>query len=244
MGMTIITESNAADLARKGAAIFSRIAAESVALRGRFVVALSGGSTPRPMHRVLCEEPHLSTIPWNRTHLFWVDERCVPVTHPASNYGAARADFIDKIPIPEKQVHPMPVDLAPEEGAATYQSELIHFFQSQPSEIQAFDLICLGIGTDGHTASLFPGQSALSEKERLVVPVRGGDPNVSRLTMTFPLLNNAREIVFLVSGQGKASILKTILEGPPGRFPAQMIQPVHGNLTWLLDRDATSLLNA
>jgi 6-phosphogluconolactonase len=232
MRKSIITESNTAGLARRGAVMFSRMAAENVALRGRFVVAISGGSTPRPMHRIFCEEPHLSTIPWNRTHIFWVDERCVPLDDPASNYSAARADFIDKIPIPEKQVHPMPVDFAPEEGAATYQRELVHFFQTQPLEIPVFDLICLGIGTDGHTASLFPGQSALSDKERLVVPVRGGDPHVSRLTMTFPL----------VSGKDKSTILKAILEGPPGRFPAQYIRPLHGNLTWLLDREATSLL--
>jgi 6-phosphogluconolactonase len=243
MGMTTITESNAADLARKGAAIFSRIAVESVALRGRFVVAISGGSTPRPMHRILCEEPHLSMIPWNRTHICWVDERCVPVNDPANNYGAARADFIDKIPIPGKQIHPMPVDLPPEKGALAYQRELVRFFQIKTSEIPVFDLICLGIGTDGHTASLFPGQNAVSETDRLIVSVKGGDPHVSRLTVTFPLINSAREIVFLVSGKGKAPILKAMFEGPPGRYPAQMIHPAHGNLTWLLDREAASQLS-
>lgn len=238
--MTIITASDPADLAHRGAAIFYRIAAESVELRGRFAVALSGGSTPRPMHRLLCKEPHLSTIPWDRTHLFWVDERCVPVNDPANNYGAARADFVDNIPIPDNQVHPMPVDLPPGAGATAYQEELVRFFQSQPSEIPVFDLICLGIGTDGHTASLFPGESALNEGKRLVAPVRGGDPYVDRLTMTLPLISNALEIVFLVSGKGKAPILGSILEGPPAHYPAQMIRPVHGRLTWLLDREAAS----
>ncbi len=242
--MSIITESEGISLARKGAAIFSRIAAESVELRGRFVVAISGGSTPRPMHRTLCEEPHLSTIPWTRTHIFWVDERCVPVDDPVSNYGAARGDFLECVPIPETQAHPMPVDLSPDEGAAAYQKELVCFFQPKDMEIPVFDLIFLGIGTDGHTASLFPGQNVLNERERLIVSIKGGMPHVGRLTMTFPLINSSREVVFLVSGQDKAMILKALLEGPPGRFPAQMIQPVLGHLTWLLDREAASQLNA
>ncbi|MFO7598548.1 MAG: 6-phosphogluconolactonase [Candidatus Desulfacyla sp.] len=238
--MTIITESDPSALTQRGAAIFSQLAQTSVALRGRFAVALSGGSTPRPMHRMLCEEPYFSTIPWSRTHIFWVDERCVPADDLASNYGTARADLLDRVPVLPDQVHPMPMDLSPDEAAAAYQEELVRFFQSPPSEIPVFDLIILGIGTDGHTASLFPGQSALREQERLVVPVRGGDPLVDRLTMTLPLLNNAGEIVFLVSGKKKAPILKSIIEGPPVQYPAQMIRPVHGRLTWLLDREAAS----
>ena len=243
MGISIITASDGTNLALNGASIFFRIAAESVALRRRFVVAISGGSTPRSMHRMLCKEPHLSTLPWSETHIFWVDERCVAVDDPANNYGAAKADFLNCLPIPETQVHPMPIALSPEMGAAAYQEELIRFFQPAGCEIPIFDLIFLGIGTDGHTASLFPGQSALSEKERLVVPVRGGEPYVDRLTMTLRLLNNAREIVFMVSGKGKSTILKAIQEGPSGRFPAQMVQPIHGNLTWLLDQEAGSKLN-
>jgi 6-phosphogluconolactonase len=238
--MTLVIEPDPAAAAQKGAAIFSRIASQSVALRGEFAVALSGGSTPRPMHRMLCEEPYLSAIPWARTNLFWVDERCVPVNHPASNYGAATIDFLGCVPIPETQVHPMPVHLPPEEGAAAYQEELVRWFKSQAHEVPVFDLICLGIGTDGHTASLFAGQKALGEKERLVVPVRGGDPQVDRLTMTFSLINNAREIVFLVSGKEKGVTLKAIIEGPPDRFPAQMVRPLRGNLTWLMDREAAS----
>jgi len=243
MGLTVITEPSAADLARRGAAIFSRMAVHCVELRGCFVVALSGGATPRPMHRILSEAPYLTEMPWDRTHLFWADERCVPVNDPASNYAAARADFLGRVAVPEDQVHPMPVDFPPEEGAALYQEELLHFFQPDPFEVPVFDLVCLGIGADGHTASLFPGQSALSETKRLIVSGAGGSPPVGRLTMTLPLINNAREIVFHVSGKDKAPIIKAILEGTPGRFPAQMIRPVHGNLTWLLDREAASLVN-
>jgi len=241
--MTIIIESDEVRLAQRGADIFLRIAGESVDLRGRFACAISGGSTPRLMHRLLCEEPHLSKALWHRTHIFWVDERCVPTNHPASNYGMARDDSLGRAPIPEEQVHAMPVDFPPEKGASAYQEELIRFFQPQSSKIPMFDLIFLGIGTDGHTASLFPGQSALNEKERLVVSVKGGTPHVSRLTMTFPLLNNAREIVCLVSGREKAAILKTVLEDPAAQLPAQKIQPLNGHLTWLLDRPAASLLN-
>lgn len=241
--MKVIIEPDPPHLAQRGAVIFSQIAQASVALRGRFTVALSGGATPRHMHRMLSEEPYLSEIPWNKTHIFWVDERCVAVNDPASNYGAATTDFLSAVAIPQDQVHPMPTDLPPEEGATAYEKELVHFFQTRPLEIPMFDLICLGIGTDGHTASLFPGQSALTEGKRLIVPARGGNPYVDRLTMTFPVLNNACEIVFLVSGKAKAPMLNAILEGPRDRFPAQMIQPVHGDLTWLLDQEAASMLN-
>ena len=242
--MTVFIEPDLATLAKKGAAIFSRIASESVVVRGAFAVALSGGSTPRPMHRMLCEEPYLSEIPWARTNLFWVDERCVPVHHPASNYGAATVDFLRSVPIPETQVHPMPVHLSPEQGAAAYQEEIVRWFWSHSQKFPVFDLIFLGIGTDGHTASLFPGQNALSEKERLVVPVSGGNPHVDRLTMTFSLINTAREVVFLVSGREKGEILKSIIQGPPDRFPAQMVRPLRGNLIWLMDREAASQLDA
>jgi len=239
--MALIIETDSVRLAHRGAFLLKQISKENVSLRGRFVVALSGGTTPRAMHRLFCEEPHRSEIPWNRTHIFWVDERRVPVSDPASNYGTARRDFLDRVPIPLNQVHPMPASLRPEEGAVVYEKEILRFFQMEPREIPMFDLVCLGIGSDGHTASLFPGNAALGEKERLVAPVRGGYPDVGRLTMTFPLLNHAREIIFLVSGNRKAAILKEVLEGPAGRFPAQMVQPVHGNLTWLLDLESASM---
>jgi 6-phosphogluconolactonase len=207
------------------------------------MVALSGGSSPRPMHRLLGEEPYLSEIPWHTTHIFWVDERCVSINDPASNYGAARADFLEGVPIPENQVHPMPADLYPEEGAVAYEKELVEFFQTGPSEIPVLDLICLGIGNDGHTASLFPGHRALDERKRLIITARGGEPAVDRLTMTLPLLNNARNIVFVVSGKEKAMILKAILDGSSPRFPAQMVSPVAGQLTYLLDKDAASMIH-
>jgi 6-phosphogluconolactonase len=137
----------------------------------------------------------------------------------------------------------MPVDSPPETASELYQATMIEFFGLNPKEIPRFDLIILGLGKDGHTASLFPGQRALNEEERLVVPVNGGDPDVSRLSMTFPVLNNAREILFLVTGEQKAYILRAVLESNQALLPAQKIRPVSGNLNWLVDREAASMLS-
>jgi 6-phosphogluconolactonase len=154
----------------------------------------------------------------------------------------AKKDLLDVIPIPKMQVHPMPGELAPQHGALKYQQEIIDFFQPRVGKFPIFDLIFLGIGTDGHTASLFPGQIALHEKEKLVVAVKGGKPDVSRLTMTLPILNSARHLVFMVSGKEKASVVKTALEQSQVKLPAQRIHPLNGTISWLLDRDAASLL--
>ena len=240
---TIIIETNRAQMAKKGAEIFSQAAKKSVETRGRFVVAISGGSTPRNMHRLLGEEPFLSDIPWDKTDIFWVDERCVPADDLHGNFGTAKKDFLERVPIPEEQVHPMPGEGPPEMGALNYQQEFLKVFQVGEDEFPVFDLIFLGMGTDGHTASLFPGQGSLDEKERLVVPVKGGNPNVSRLTMTYPVLNSGRQIVFMVSGKEKAEVVKTVLEDKQSRFPAQGIEPANGKLVFLIDREAASLLS-
>ncbi len=239
----IIIESGFTGLARKGAEIFSRAANESIENRGHFSVAISGGSTPRSMHSMLGEEPFYSDIPWNKTDLFWVDERCVPKNHPDSNFGAAKKDFLDRIPIPKGHIHPLQEGLSDEESALWYQQKLIKFFQRKEIEFPLFDLIFLGIGTDGHTASLFPGQSALNEMKRWVVAVKGGNPDVNRLTLTFPVINRGRQIVFMISGKEKASVVKTALKGIQPGLPAQLVQPLKGTLTWLLDREAASLLD-
>ena len=227
-------------LAEAGADIFTRAAQAAVKERGVFAVAVSGGSTPRPMHRMLAEEPYRSETPWQKTSFFWADERCVAVTDEASNYGAAKADLIGKVPLPMRQIHPMPVEIAPEDGALEYERVINDFFRVGEGHVPSFDLIFLGIGEDGHTASLFPGQKVLREKKRWVVAVKGGHPNVDRLTMTFSLLNQARQIVLLVSGKRKAAVLETLFEDKEGRLPAGMIRPFDGNLIWLVDRDAAA----
>ena len=234
----IIVKDNPRQLAQAGAKLFTKVALASVKERGRFAVAVSGGSTPRLMHRLLAEEPHRSGVPWDSTSLFWVDERCIPVTDDSSNYGTAKRDLLDKVPLPMSQIHPMPVEVPPDKGALIYQREIQAFFQGGEEQIPEFDLIFLGIGIDGHTASLFPGQRALEEKKHIVVAVVGGNPNVSRLTMTYPLLNRARHIVILVSGKGKAAIMNTLFEEKQTGLPAAKIKPTNGELTWLIDQDA------
>ncbi len=237
----VIIEENATELALTGAERFLGDAKASTSQRGHFSVAVSGGSTPRTMHRNLAREPFCSQIPWNETHIFYVDERCVPIDDPASNFGDLKRDLIEQAPLPIENIHPMPGETTLVDGARAYERELKAFFQ-QNAGFPVFDLIFLGIGKDGHTASLFPGQAALEEKEQWIVSVKGGNPDVHRLTMTLPVINHARHVVFLVSGEGKAGILKEIFEESSMPLPAQRINPVKGQLTWLLDRAAASRL--
>ena len=231
------------DLAKTAADLFSLQAKQCVAGNGRFFVAISGGTTPGLFHKMLVKEPYVSEIPWDKMHIFWVDERCVPENDAASNYGASKKDFLNRAPISKAQVHPMPGWLSPEDGARNYQKTLMAFFHLKYGQFPTFDLIFLGTGKDGHTASLFPGQKALDETERLVISVKGGRPHVSRLTMTLPVLNHAKRIIFMVSGKNKADIVKTILEFPKAKLPAQRIQPLNGTLTWLLDIESASMLS-
>jgi len=239
----IVIKEHAESLAEAGADLIVSAALESVQRTGRFILAISGGSTPRAMHRALGREPRLSKIPWPGVQIFWVDERCVPVENPASNYGQAREDFLDRLPVTSGQIHPMPVALPPEQGAEQYQTELSSIFTGSGSGIPDFDLILLGMGPDGHVASLFPEQQVLAEKQKWVAVVKGGNPNVRRLTLTLPVLNEARRIIFLVSGKTKASIVRTVLEKDAEHLPAAMIAPRHGTVTWLLDREAASELS-
>ncbi len=239
----IIITSDASQLAAKGAQIFCKTAKETVALQGRFAVAVSGGSTPRAMHRLMSQKPYLSDIPWQKTHIFWVDERMVAFDHPDSNFGTAKKDFLNIIPIPSDQVYPIPVMTRPEEGTALYQAKLKTFFHDMSSDNPVFDLILLGIGKDGHVASLFPGRPQIKEANRWVLNVKGGQPNVFRLTLNYTVLNNARQILFLVSGSGKAAIVKTLLENSQAQLPAVKIRPPNGRVIWLLDQAAASLLS-
>ncbi|MDY6953444.1 MAG: 6-phosphogluconolactonase, partial [Thermodesulfobacteriota bacterium] len=162
-------------------------------------------------------------------------------TSPASNFGAAKEDLLDHIPIPPSQIHPMPTEVPPADGARRYEESLRAFFATEP--FPAFDIIFLGIGQDGHTASLFPGHGALDERERWIVAVKGGNPHVSRLTMTLPVLNSAREIVFLVSGKGKAAVTGAIFDQSSTGLPAQRVQPTKGRVVWLIDDQAALLLD-
>jgi 6-phosphogluconolactonase len=244
----IVLERDAEAVAKHGAALFVETAQRCVDRLGRFVVAVSGGSTPRPMHRLLSETPYVKAIPWQGIHLFWADERLVPYESPESNFGAAKADFVDRVPLPVQQLHPMPTWCPASEGATIYQAELQGVFQRFGSDRPVFDLIVLGIGTDGHTASLFPdatGTVSNEDPDIWVTGTRGGDPQVDRLTLTYWTLNNADAIVFLVCGREKADIVKVILEDSNGPFlPAQRIHPPNGSVTWILDQGAACLLDS
>ena len=240
--LKIVSVDSPASLAGKAVDIFVNQAKDAITSSGVFHVAIPGGSTPKAMFELIGQTEESKFLPWNKIQLFWVDERCVPVDDPASNYGAACKDFIDRVPIIKTNIHPMPVNMASHQSAMHYQKEITDFFETDSNGIPAFDLILLGIGTDGHTASLFPGTSALKEQKQLISVVKGGMPNVNRLTMTYPILNQAREVVFLASGKGKAGIIQAILEKKQRDLPALGIQPRSGKLTWLLDREAASLL--
>lgn len=234
---------NPDELVLKAFQFFVHKAEETLKINARFSVAISGGSTPRPLYRMMGQGPWGAKTPWRQTHIFWVDERCVPEQDPASNYGAAKSDFLDRIPIAPGQIYPMPGDLDPEEGAARYEAALRRFFGLRQGSFPVFDFMLLGIGRDGHVASLFPGQRSLDEDKRLIIPVTGGDPFVPRLTMTCPVINHARHVMILVSGKAKAEIIGAVLEQEDETLPAQRIRPEQGEVIWLMDRDAASMLS-
>jgi len=229
------------DLAIRATELFKAAARANVDKTGRFVAALSGGSTPRGMYRLLASPPAITEVPWERTHLFWVDERCVPASDSESNLGTAWRDLLRHLPLPRENIHFVRGDFPPDEAADEYQMEIASFFQLGRGEFPVFDLIVLGMGKDGHVASLFPGQRVL-EQNRLVIAVKGGTPNVWRTTMTYAVLNRAQQIVFLVAGIEKAETVKALLEGSQPEFPAGQIKPLGGDLLWLLDDEAASLL--
>jgi 6-phosphogluconolactonase len=239
---TLYIEPDRVSFYRRLAKIFSEIAEESVSATGRFNVALSGGNTPRPLHRALAESPYAETLPWSMTHVFWVDERCVPVGDEASNYGNAEKDLIDKVPISPGYVHPMYTGLFPEAGAAVYERLLKSELRPAENENPSFDLILLGIGSDGHTASLFPDDDFCKDKNQWVKAVRGGNPHVDRLTLTLPVINQARAVLFMASGKTKARVVKAVLEDRPPELPASHVNPVNGRLIWVLDQEAAELL--
>jgi 6-phosphogluconolactonase len=228
------------DLAQQAAAEFVRCAQLSLQEKSRFAVALSGGSTPRSLYSLLATPEFSRQISWSQVHLFWGDERCVPPDHPESNYRMACEALLAKIQIPPENVHRMAGEKEPRIAAAEYEEELKDSFQLAPGAFPRFDLILLGLGEDGHTASLFPGSDALKETQRLVVANYVARFSTHRLTLTFPVLNHGAAVIFLVAGANKAPVVKEILKDDrqPAPFPAAQIQPLDGRLVWLLTEDA------
>lgn len=240
MGVEVKIVPDNATLARVAAQEFQRMAEAAVQEQGRFSVALSGGNTPRAVYSLLASEH--KQLPWNRVHIFFGDERHVPPDNPDSNFRMASESLLSKVPIPEKNIHRIHAELEAEAAAAEYEQQLSSFFQLTNQDWPRFDLIFLGIGDDGHTASLFPGSHALSETSRRVTANWVEKFKTFRITLTLPVLNHAAEVVFLVSGAGKAQILSQVLRPGARKFPAQNVQPANGRLLWLVDQDAGSPL--
>jgi len=234
----------------ENAAELTRAAADEIGLRihralhesDRFTWALAGGSTPRELYRMFAGDSYRDRLPWQAMHFFWGDERHVPPDHPQSNYRMAREAMLDAVPVPAANIHRIVSEESDaEQAAARYEAELRAFFALAPGERPRFDVVLLGLGKDGHTASLFPGSAAVRERERLVVAPWVPAFNSFRITLTPPVLNHARGVVFLVSGAAKAEALRAVLEGErdPDRYPAQVVE---GNRLWMADREAARLL--
>ena len=235
-----------AALVRAAADCVRRAAETAIDERGRFAIALAGGSTPRQLYTRLADEARdRGTTLWRQTHFFWGDERVVPPDHPDSNFRMARETLLDRLSIDADQIHRMKGEYADVAHAAgDYEREIVEFFALERGERPRFDLILLGMGPDGHTASLFPGTTALHETQRIVVANHVPALGVFRITLTAPAINHARHVVFLVEGESKAPMLQQVLEGPrdPDRLPSQLIQPDAGTLTWMMDEAAAAQL--
>jgi 6-phosphogluconolactonase len=236
----------AAEMALASARLFATRVEQAAAARGVARIAISGGSTPQATFKLLADpaQPFLATVPWDKLQLFWVDERCVPPEHPESNYGVCRELLLSKAPIPESNVFRMQGELDPEEAASRYESTLRNIMKLEGAESPAFDLVVLGMGPDGHTASLFPETEALHELGRLVVANHVPQKDTWRITLTWPVINQAAEVGFEVEGREKTDILAEVLTGPrdPERLPSQLIRPANGKLLFLLDEDAAAKL--
>jgi 6-phosphogluconolactonase len=240
--MTVVIYPDADTLSHEAARHVVRVANESIVTHGRFTLALAGGSTPKKLYTLLASEPYRDQINWALVEVFWSDERCVAPDSEDSNYHLAEEVLLSKVPIPANQIHRMPADATDRDAAAlAYTEEIRRVFGTDG--IPSFDLLQLGLGPEGHTASLFPHQASLKELRRLVMPVDVPKPPPPRLTFTPPLLNAAAHILFLVTGQDKADAVQAILEGEnnPDEYPAQIIRPSRGEVTWMLDAAASKL---
>ena len=229
--------------AQAKAQFVAALAKECLTGHGRFTIALSGGSTPRRLYKILASSPYSKEMEWDRWQVFWSDERCVPPGHQDSNYRMAREELLDHVAIPDTNVHRMRGENDPHEAAQAYEAVVREVFQSRTP---SFDLILLGIGNDGHTASLFPGTEALGEQERLVVENWAPDLQMHRITFTLPLINAAKMVAFLDTDETKSGVLRQVLEPKPGEKmpPAGLVQPSPGVVHWFLTTAAAERLRA
>jgi 6-phosphogluconolactonase len=229
-------------LFRAAAERFCLIGSQAIRDRGRFTVALSGGSTPRGLHEELVRD-FSSQLPWENVFFFWSDERHVPPTDPESNYRMANETLLSRLPVPPDHIFRVPSEIPdPGEAAQVYEQTLGDVLRAAPGNFPRFDLILLGMGPDGHTASLFPGTTALEEKQRWVVANWVPKFSTFRITFTYPLLNHAASVLFLVSGGDKATMVGRALRDPAANLPCQGVNPLDGELNWFLDQSAAAKL--
>lgn len=232
--------SNLEELVRRLAERIVVIARESIQDHGQFTIALSGGKTPEALYKLLAEEPYRNEIKWKKTHVFFGDERCVPYDNLDSNFRMADKALLEAVPIPRENIHLLENHVEDPGGAALkYETSIMEFFGTPPGVVPEFDLILLGLGPEGHTASLFPENPDSLKSERLVQAVYVEKFKSHRVTFTFKLINRARNVVFLVSGEGKEEILPEVLKSDPIQYPAQHVAPI-GNLEWYVDVAAAS----
>ena len=220
-------------------------AAKAVVERGKFRIALSGGSTPRRLYEIMAS-PQGQQAPWSQTYVFWGDERRVPPSHADSAFRMARETLLDHVPIPAEQIFRMHGEELASGAVRDYENKLRRHFEIGPREWPRFDLVLLGLGADGHFASIFPGTRAVSDLTNMVIVYEVPQLGVERITLTRPVFNHARNIIFLVCGEEKAAALAATLDGPsqPSRCPAQGLNPEDGTLTWLVDKAAAGELKA
>lgn len=243
-----VVEPDSAALARRTAQHFVEVAEQAARERGRVRIAISGGSTPKAAFQLLADpaQPWLKRMPWEKLDLYWVDERTVPPDHPESNYRMTKEAMLDRVPLKPEQVHRMEGELDPQVAASRYESLLRNTFRLEGAETPRFDLIGLGMGDDGHTASLFPHTAAIHEMSRLVTANQVPQKDTWRITLTWPVINQGSSVFFLIGGKNKAELVKEVFTGPrdPERLPSQLIWPASGILTLILDKDAAALLPA
>jgi 6-phosphogluconolactonase len=228
-------------LSLAAAEIFTVQSRQASLICGRFSVALSGGETPRRLYEILATPPYNERIHWDEVHVFWSDERCVPEDDPRSNARLARITLLNHVPIPAENIHSINCEQSPKQTAIHYERELKDFFStSNPN----FHLVLLGLGANGHIASLFPHTQVLNEREKWVSEVYVKELDMDRITFTAPFINQASQVVFLVSGADKAQVLENVLEGPykPRELPAQLIRPAGKKPIWLVDKAASHKL--
>lgn len=228
----------------RAAEIFVRSAHQAAERSGRFMAALAGGSTPRPLYELLAGD-FREKVPWEKTEIFISDERCVPPDHPDSNFGLIDKVLLQKLNLPVHQIHRMKGELEPRQAADEYETEIIRVFNLRPGQFPVFDLLMLGMGADGHTASIFPGSDVLNETSRLVAAPYVPKLQAHRLTLTPPVLKCARRVLLLVTGAEKADALAHVLAGAfePETYPAQLLRTAEGEVIWLLGSEAASKLH-